>query len=110
MHEVNKKKSMKIITLMVEDSCQRYPDPKDKHRLSMLAAIDKVNATRGSNVGKVTAARYMWQVKVNESLAHSGPPGKFPDEMRKALIGAYHTCASLTPASCIVQSTQKELI
>ena len=107
--KVNEKESMKIITTMVQESWKRYPDPKDKRRVSILAAVDTVNANRGSNVSKVTAARYMRQGKVNESPSRSGPPGKFPEEIRKALVGAYHSYVSLTQANGTAQCTQKEL-
>ena len=100
---------MKIVTTMVRESRSKYPNPKDKHRITVAQAVEKVNTNYASNVSYSTACRCIKEGRINKSPSHPGPNGKFPMSIRKAIVGAYQTYISLTQAEGRTQVTQKEM-
>lgn len=105
----NEKQALKAITTMVHESRAQYPDPKDKRRIPVAAAVAVVNETRGSNVNVITARRYIKNGRINESPSRPGPVGKFPMDVKKALLGAYGSYLSLQQAHGNNQATQKDM-
>ena len=57
--KLNKKESLKIIASVIEDSRHQCPDAKDKRCVSMLKAVNKLNAICGLNESEVTAACHL---------------------------------------------------
>ena len=94
--KASEKDALKIITTLVEESQTKHPDKSDKRCIVVACAAKKVNNIHGQNISALTACQCIRQGCINKSPSHTGPNGKFPPHVRKALFGAYTSFMSRT--------------
>ena len=98
-----------MIATMVEESRSKCPDPQDKRHVSVVQAVERIDAMCESNVSVLTACRHVRDGGIDESPSCPGPNKKFPPQIHQAPLGTHQYSIGLTQASGCTQVTQKEL-